>query len=132
LKAPSRSSVILLVAAVWILWGFGFQTAWKFFTTEIDGIIIASRDSPSKGAPRYSSEYIIRGTDGQEQHYVAGTTDAAVERGLPIGTRIHKAWGQFGYEINGRRINFPVAFYSAMMGIALFCVVWAVVKWRDK
>jgi hypothetical protein len=105
---------------------------WKFCTTEIDGVITASRDYPSKGAPRYSTEYTVRSADGKEQRYVAGATDASLARSLPIGTHIHKAWGQFGYEINSRWISFPLAFYSAMMGVALFCIAWAVVRWRDE
>jgi hypothetical protein len=132
LKVPSRFSIILLVTAIWILWAFGFQTMWKFFVTEIDGVIIVSQDHPSKGASRYGTEYLVRSADGKEKRYVAGATDASLERSLPVGTHIHKVWGQFGYEINDRWISFPLAVYSAMMGIALFCIVWAVVRWREE
>ncbi len=43
---------------------------------------------------------------------------------------MRKEWGQLGYEVNGLRIQFPIYFYLASFGVALFCLVWAVVQWH--
>jgi hypothetical protein len=122
--------LIPLVAALWILWGFGYQTVWERFTTQIDGVVISSRDIPSKSKPRYGTEYVIRGSDGQEQRYYAGVTDATLKRSMPVGTRIRKKWGEVGYEMNGAWVGFPILFYMAIFGVACGCLLWAALQWR--
>jgi hypothetical protein len=128
--AAGPQPVILIMAALWILWGFGYQTVWERFTTQVDGVVISSRDVPSKGAPRYGTEYVIRGSNGQEQRYDAGATDGSLERSMPVGTRIRKEWGDVGYEANGQWISFPIAFYAAIFGVASGCLLWATLLWR--
>jgi hypothetical protein len=122
--------IILIVTALWIFWGFGYQTVWQRFTTQLDGVVVSSRDIPSKGAPRYATEYVVRGEDGRDQAYVAGATDGSLERSLPVGTSIQKKWGELGYEVDGRRVSFPVIFYSAIFGVAFGCLFWAWLQWR--
>lgn len=121
--------LILLYFGLFILWGFGYETVWRYFVTEVDGVVVSSRDSPSKGAPRYSTHYLIRGDDGREQTYVAGATDGSLERSLPVGTRIRKKWGELNYEVDGTRLQFPWIGYSIMFGIALSCLFWAGLLW---
>jgi hypothetical protein len=128
---PGAPLVILIIAALWIFWGFGYDVVWKRFTTQADGVVISSRDVPSKAAPRYATEYVIRGPMGQEQRYVAGATDGSLERSIPVGARIHKEWGELGYEVNGKRVGFPVYAYSALFGLAFGCLLWAWLLWRQ-
>jgi hypothetical protein len=105
----------MLLAGLWILWGFGCQTAWRFFQTSVEGTIIVSSDAPSRGAPRYASAYVVRSDDGREQSYIAGPTDASLERSLPVGTRLRKDIWSFSYEVNDRRVWFPMVFYGALL-----------------
>ena len=83
--------IILIVSALWIFWGFGYQTVWQRFTTQLNGVVVSSRDIPSTGAPRYATEYVVHGEDGHDQTYLAGATDGSLERSLPIGTSIQKS-----------------------------------------
>jgi hypothetical protein len=128
---PSPASVLFMISAFWILWGFGFETVWQRFTLAVEGTVISSRDVPSKSSGRYVTEYVIRGPDGGDQRYVAGPTDGSLERNMPVGTRIRKERGQLGYQANGERIDFPTVFYSALFGIALGCFVGAAMRWRS-
>ena len=131
LKAPPPvAPIVLVVSALWILWGFEYETVVTRLTTEADGVIIASTDFPAKGAPRYGTEYVIRSSDGLDQRYVAGATDASLERSMPIGTRISKRWGQLGYLKDGQWVSFPTLFYGAMLGVAAGCLAWAALIWR--
>jgi hypothetical protein len=96
-------------------------------------MIISSRDIPSKGAPRYATEYVVRGADGQDHRYVAGATDASLDRSIPAGSQIQKKWGQLGYELNGQWQSFPIYFYSATFGAAFFAIFFAAfLQWRSK
>jgi hypothetical protein len=96
----------------WFIWGFGYETVWQRLTTQVDGTVTSSQDVPATGASRYVTEYIIQGLDGQTQAYLAGPTDASLQRSLPVGTHIHKKRGELGYEVDGRWIAFPMASYS--------------------
>jgi hypothetical protein len=129
MKPPPQSAVVLFIAAVWIFWAFGYATVWTRFTTEVNGVVISSRDIPSTGAPRYITEYIIRDPNGYNHKYVAGPTDASLKRSLPVGTRIRKTWGELDYDLNGRRIGFSTYVYSAIFGLALFCLLWGAWRW---
>ena len=116
--------------ALWMLWGFGYETVWKRYSTEVEGVVISSQNVPQEGGPRYVTEYIVRSADGRDFRYVAGPTDASLQRGLQPGTRIRKLWGRLDYEVNGNPMSFPVPFYSAIVGLALFCLLWAAAQWR--
>jgi hypothetical protein len=131
MKSPPQPTVVLFISALWVSWSFGYQAVWQRFTTEVDGVVISSRDIPSKGAPRYSTEYVVRDASGADHRYVAGATDASLERSLPIGADIKKEWGSLDYEVNGKKIRFPTYFYSAMCGVALFSLLWGAVLWRS-
>jgi hypothetical protein len=133
MKSPNPQSVIVTLFALWMLWGFGFQTLWARYTTELEGVVVSSRDTPSKGAPRYATEYVIRDASDHDTHYVAGATDASLDRSIPVGSRIEKRWGQLGYELDGQWRSFPVAFYFAIIGGAFFALFWAAfVQWRTR
>jgi hypothetical protein len=108
-----------------------YETVGARLKTEVDGVVISSRDVPSTGAPRYATEYTLRGPDGRETIYVAGATDASLPRSLPVGTTLKKERWHLDYEKNGERVeDFGVFFYASIIGIALACVVWSFVLWR--
>jgi hypothetical protein len=133
MKSLNPQSVVLFCGALWIFWGFGFETVWTRYATDVEGIVISSRDVPSKGAPRYATEYVVRGADGHDDQYVAGATDASLDRSIPVGSNIQKKWGQLGYELNGRWQSFPLYAYAAAFGAACFAIFWAaVLQWRSK
>jgi hypothetical protein len=116
-----------------MLWGFGIQTLWTRYAMAVEGTVVSSRDVPSKGAPRYATEYVVRGADGHDYQYVAGATDASLDRSLPVGSQIQKKRGQLGYEVNGQWRSFPIYFYSAIFGVAFFAIFWAaLLQWRFK
>jgi hypothetical protein len=131
MKSPPQPTIVLFISALWILWAFGYQVVWKRFTAVVDGVVISSRDVPSTGAPRYSTEYVVRDAGGNNHLYIAGATDASLKRSLPVGTEIRKEWGRLDYEVDGKQIHFSTYFYSAMCGIALFSLLWGAVLWRS-
>ena len=88
---------------------------------------------PSRGAPRYATDYIVRGLDGRDYTYVAGCTDASLQRSMPVGTHIRKERWRLGYEQDGNWVNFPMVFYSVVLGIALACMFWGILEeWRNR
>jgi hypothetical protein len=99
--------VLMLCAGFWILWGFGYQTAWPFFQSSVEGTIIS-----------------IRSDDGHEQSYTAGATDASLQRSLPVGTRLLKHRWSFSYEVNDRRVWFPIGVYGVLLigAVVAFCI----------
>jgi len=89
--------------------------------------LLSSRDIPSTGAPRYATEYTLRGPDGRESVYAAGATDASLPRSMPVATSLKKQRWHLDYEKNGRRVDdFGVSFYGMMLGIALACLAWSI------
>jgi hypothetical protein len=125
MKSPPQPTILLFISALWISWSFGYRTVWPRFTAEVDGVVTSSRDVPSKGV----TEYVVRDASGADHRYVAGATDASLERSLPVGTDIRKEWGSLDYEVNGKKIRFPTPFYSAVCGAALFSLLWGAVLW---
>jgi hypothetical protein len=113
-------ATVLIFFGLFILWGFGWQTVGCRLWTNVDGIIVASRDVPSKAAPRYATEYTVRNVDGKETVYWAGPTDGS----LPTSIR-KKRW-HLDYERDGKREVFPYIFYGIVLGIALGMLVWGV------
>jgi hypothetical protein len=97
---------VRLLFALWILYGFGYLTAWQRLETQVQGTVVSSRDVPSTGAPRYATYYMIRGKNEQNSSYVAGCTDASLPRSLPVGTQLIKKKWDWGYQINGEYERF--------------------------
>jgi hypothetical protein len=125
--------VVPLIFGLWIIWGFGIETVGRRLDIELDGVVVSSLDHPSTGAPRYSTHYTLRGSDGGDYSYVAGATDASLPRSLPVGTRLKKQKWHLDYEKDGQVINdFPIALYVITVGIALACLVWSFSIWRDQ
>jgi hypothetical protein len=127
-----KSKVVLnpaipLIFGLFILWGFGYETVGTRLKTQLEGVVVSSRDIPSTGAPRYATEYTLRGPDGRESVYVAGATDASLPRSMPVGTSLKKQRWHLNYEKNGQRVDdFGVSFYGMMLGIAVACLAWSI------
>ncbi len=107
-----RTAIFLIFLGLFIIWGFGWETVGHRLWTNVNGIIITSRDVPSKGAPRYATEYTLKGDDGNETIFWAGPTDGSLARSMPVGTRILKKRWNLDYERDGNRIGFPYGFYA--------------------
>ena len=108
---------MLIFFGLFILWGFGFETVWPWLCLDVDGVIVASRDIPSKGAPRYATQYTFRAADGRESTVWAGANDGSLPRSLPVGTRIRKQRWNLEYERDGSRSGFPYIFYGIILAI---------------
>jgi hypothetical protein len=122
-----------LILGIWAVWGFGVQAVGLRLRTEADGVVISSRDTPSTGAPRYATEYTIRGLDGRDRGYIAGPTYGSLPRSMPIGTQIKKQRWHLDYQRNGRPVNdFPILFSAVILGIACSCLAWSFLLWRDQ
>jgi hypothetical protein len=129
-----RKAAIIIGFGLFILWGFGWDTVGRRLQTNVDGIIVASRDVPPTRGSRYATEYTVRRGDGSEQVFWAGPTDGSLPRSMPVGTRIRKVRWELRYERDGKRESFPCIFYSVVLGIAVGLVVWGVLilclRWK--
>ena len=124
---------VLILFGLFILWGFGWATIGHRLLTNVDGVIVAIRDVPSTGAPRYATQYTVRGPHGDEQVFWAGPTDASLPRSMSVGTRIQKRRWHLGYEQNGTRIGFPeIYFYDVVLACGFGMVVWGVLVLRSE
>jgi hypothetical protein len=123
-----------LALAIWSLWiigGFGFYTLGTRLWTQLDGVVIASRDIPPTRGPRYATVYTLRGLDGQETQYVAGFTDASLDRSMPVGTRLTKKRWHVDFERDGKMVDYHIlSFYVPILSVALGCLGWSLVQWR--
>jgi hypothetical protein len=125
--------IVLLLFGLWIVWGFGFNTVGARLETQVDGVVISSRDIPVTRGPRYATEYTLRGPDGQDRVYIAGATDASLPRRMPVGTYLKKQRWHLSYERNNQYVDdFPLFFYQVTLGIALGCMVWSVILWHGQ
>jgi hypothetical protein len=132
-RKTSLNPAVPLLFAIFILWGFGFGTVVNRLNTQLEGVIVASRDIPATGAPRYETEYVLHAQDGSETNYVAGPTDASLPRSMPVGTSVKKHRWRLDYERDGQRVDdFGIAFYAMILSIAVGCLVWSFVLFRDR
>lgn len=122
-----RNAAILIVFGLFISWGFGWDTVGRRLKTDVDGIIVASRDTPSTGAPRYATEYTVRSSDGNTIVFWAGPTDGSLPRSMPVGTHILKKKWHLDFERDGRREGFPYIFYGVVLTIALGLIIRGIV-----
>ena len=117
---------VLLLLSFWIFWGFGYETLAKRLLLQVEGTVISRREVAYPLAPaRYSTEYIVRGRDGQDRGYVAGPTDATLSRTIPAGTSLKKLRWHWAYEENGQLIDsFGWLFYGFILAIGTASLVW--------
>jgi hypothetical protein len=79
-----RKATVFIIFGLFFLWGFGWDTVGRRLWTDVNGVIVDSRDVPSTGAPRYATEYTVRSVDGKETVYWAGPTDGSLPRSMPV------------------------------------------------
>jgi hypothetical protein len=122
-------SSVLIFFGVFILWGFGWETVGDRLKSDVNGVVIASRDVPSTGAPRYATEYTVRNADGKEQVFWAGPTDGSLPRSMPMGTRIRRERWHLDYERDGQQVGFPYVFYGLILAIGLGVFASGIFVW---
>lgn len=123
-----------LVLGIWSLWmigAFGFYTLGTRLWTQLDGVVVSSRDIPATRGPRYATEYILRGPDGRETAYAAGPTDSSLPRSMPVGTTLKKKRWHLDYEQDGQRVDdFGLTFYLVILATGCGALGWSVLLWR--
>ena len=135
MKNLPPQAVILICAAIWILYGFGYETVWRRLTTELDGVVIKKWDLPrSPWVHGVGTVYVLRGPGGGEVQYISGATDASLPHDIPVGAHLVKNKWELSYIQNDQRqSDFPLYAYSGMFGIALSCLMWAaLIIWRRR
>ena len=125
-----RQAIIPIVFGLFLMWGFGWETVGRRLRLAADGVVVTALDVPSTGAPRYATQYTIRGVDGKDQILWSGPTDGTLPRSMPVGTRIHKERWHLDYERDGRTEGFPYVFYYAVLSTAMALIAWGLLKLR--
>lgn len=111
----------------WILFMGGNEILRRLWL-QVDGVVMSSQTTDG---PRPVTTYRLRRADGSESGYVAGPTDASLQRRLPVGTTIRKERWRFSYEKDGSEDDtFPILFYVGLLlgGLLLEWVAWT--EWR--
>lgn len=71
---------------------------------------------------RCSTKYVVTGENGSYATYVAGSSDASLERYLPVGTLVNKRKWSLVYSVNGKQISdFPIKFYDGVILVGMLC-----------
>jgi hypothetical protein len=121
---------ILILWSLYV-WAFGYQTVWRRLDTKIEGTIVTSRDIPPSRGPRYATDYMVRGSDGETREYVAGPTDGSLPRNMPAGTYINKERWRLSFERNGQRVDdFSIDFYLIILVGSIGCLCWGLRRWH--
>jgi hypothetical protein len=123
---------VLILFGLFMLWGFGWETIGRLLLTQVEGVIVESRDIPPDRSPRYITEYTVRGPNGDEQVFRAGRTDASLPRSMPVGTRILKQQWHLDFERDGQLVEFSGRlFYAATLTCAFGAVIWGCLVLRS-
>ncbi len=118
--------MVLALWALWIIGAFGFYTLGARLWTQIDGVVISTRDIPAVRGPRYATEYKLRDSDGHMTVYVAGPTDSSLPRSMPVGTSLRKRRWHLSYERDGRQVDdFGLPFYLAILTVGFGVLMWS-------
>ena len=121
MHTPQRSYVLFFILAMLICLFAGsemFQRA----KIDLNGRVISSESSCVQPLNnRCATEYVVETTSGDRKTYIAGPTDKALRRGLPVGTIVVKEKWSLSYAVNGVEINDFPFFYKGMLllGIGL-------------
>lgn len=109
-----------------LAWLFAGSEIYQRAAIELHGAIVSAVTSCMQPANnRCATEYVVKSQDGSEHSYVAGPTDKALPRRLPIGTQIDKRKWSLSYTVDGQeRRDFPLGFYSAILLLGLMCAIW--------
>jgi hypothetical protein len=123
--------LLLVGVAVFIFWGFGYETVWDRLTLVLNGVVISYQYLPPTTLRHGSGAiYTIRDPDGRDTKYIAGATDASLPKHIPVGTYVDKRKWELSYLLDGKRVDdFPLYFYMGAFGLACGCLLWAVLQW---
>jgi hypothetical protein len=78
--------LLSLAFAIFIIWGFGFETVGRRLVLALDGDITTERFIPRNWHSHGPGMvYIVRAADGTEQQYTAGGNDSSLPLNLPVG-----------------------------------------------
>jgi len=114
-------------AAVWCFY-MGVGEIWSRLMIDVEGTIVSSETTSGN---RQVTRYVLRGADGTERHYTAGSTDASLPRRLSENTQIVKRRLELSWHRNGVTVDdFPLTFYLIICGIGAALVSWSVMQWR--
>ena len=124
---PGPKPFVFAVFALFILWGFGYETLWDRLTTDIDGMVVSRQDLPrTRWKHGSGTRYLIRGADVGIQEYVSGATDASLSRTIPAGSRLQKRKWQLSYTVDSVPIDdFPRYFYFLILSGAIALLFWS-------
>ena len=115
-----------LIAFAILAWLFAGSEIYQRAAIELIGTVVSSETScmqPQNN--RCATEYVVEANDHSRKRYIAGPTDKALPRRLPVGTAILKNKWALAYSVNGEEINdFPIVFYTGLLVFGLCCVYW--------
>jgi hypothetical protein len=134
IKQPAQGVTYGPVLFAVVAWLFAGSEIYLRAAIELNGTVVSSETSCMQPANnRCATQYIVEAPDRSRHTYIAGPTDKALPRRLPVGTVINKDKWQLFYSINGREVNdFPVVFYSTILMLGLMCAVWGYTILRRK
>ena len=109
-----------------VLWLFAGSEIFQRADVELNGTVVSSETSCMQPANnRCATVYVVESQDRSRHTYIAGPTDKALPRRLPVGTVIGKAKWALSYTVNGKEFrDFPVGFYSGILGLGLLLAAW--------
>ena len=88
-KSEQPLPVMLICLALFIFWGFGYETVGLRLGIALDGVVIARQEIPRNWYTHGTGTiYVVRGSNGTDQKYIAGATDGSLPRNIPLGAQI--------------------------------------------
>ncbi len=123
---PQQSITYGPIVLAVLIWLFAGSEIYQRAAIELKGTIVSSNTTCMQPwNNRCATTYVVRADDGSQYAYIAGPTDKALRRRLPVGTVIVKDRWAFLYSLNGQRIDdFPILFYSGLLALGLGSAVW--------
>jgi hypothetical protein len=119
--------------SLFLLYAFGYETLYQRLTTQLEGVVVSSHDVHTPNNPRYVTEYVVRGPDGREATYVAGSSDASLPQSMPVGTTIRKRKWRVDYRRDDQNVSdFPTALYVLMLCAAIAGLLWSLRLWQQQ
>jgi hypothetical protein len=109
-----------------LLWLFSGSEIYQRGAIELNGTIVSSTTACMQPwNNRCATEYTVKVHNGSQQTYVAGPTDRALPRRLPVGTVVIKTRWALSYSLNGQQVDdFPILFYYGLLVVGGGCGIW--------
>lgn len=125
MRSPQSVTNGPLLIAV-LLWLFAGAEIYQRAAIELHGKVVSAITTCVQPVNnRCSTSYIFEASDRSQQVYVAGPTDKALPRRLPVGTVVVKDRWALSYSLNGRQVDdFPIMFYSGLLVLGLGSAAW--------